>query len=100
MRATGRSATAAKTRLRKRLADMQQSTTTGTVTSGTRVHQLGEVWLSDLKREGLVRPQTLDTYRRAFEGRIIPGLGMLLLREVTTGKVHRFLHSPHTWQRR
>lgn len=82
--------------MKRKLTDRQSAGAKGTITPTTRISDLADVWLEERARdvaEGRLRPQSLDTYRRASNGTVKPGLGGLRLREVTTGKGHTFFQA-------
>lgn len=87
--ATGTSQAAARRALeavvRERTRDIGQD-----VTAATTVEQLAVAWLRELEQSKL-RARTMDEYRALVEGAVIPALGGLALREVTVGRVQRFL---------
>lgn len=53
----------------------------------TKVSVLAEAWFASVKKS----PGTRDTYRGLLDSHILPRLGQLRLREVTTGRVERFI---------
>lgn len=87
--ATGTSQAAARRALealvRERTRDIGQD-----VTGATTVERLGADWLAELEQSKL-RPRTVAEYRALVDGAVVPALGGLELREVTVGKVQRFL---------
>lgn len=87
--ATGTSQSAARRALeavvRERTKDLGQD-----VNGSTTIEQLAGEWLRELEQSKL-RPRTVAEYRALVEGAVIPALGGLELREVTVGRVQRFL---------
>lgn len=57
------------------------------ITAETKVRVLAESWFNSLDRA----PGTQDIYRHTLDRHILPGLGNLVIREVTTGRLDRFL---------
>ncbi|WP_341394021.1 site-specific integrase [Arthrobacter sp. G119Y2] len=57
------------------------------ITSDTRVAALAEHWFAGVTES----PGTKDNYRGLLDGHILPRLGENRLREVTTGRVERFI---------
>lgn len=57
------------------------------ITSDTRVAALAEHWFAGVAES----PGTKDNYRGLLDGHILPRLGENRLREVTTGRVERFI---------
>lgn len=88
--ATGSSKAAAERALREILAD--RATSAGElIISETRLSVLAMVWLERLESEGRIEATTLNEYRRVLDKLVLPALGGLRLREVTTGRLDRFL---------
>lgn len=87
--ATGTSQASARRALeavvRERTRDVGQD-----VTGATTVEALGVAWLAELEQSKL-RPRTVAEYRALVDGAVVPALGGLELREVTVGRVQRFL---------
>ena len=61
------------------------------ITSDTRLHELARYWLAHLDSEQRIESSTINEYRRILEKVVLPALGGLRLREVTTGRLDRFL---------
>lgn len=53
----------------------------------TLVSELGNTWVAGLRQS----PGTHDIYKGVLDGHILPRLGANRLREVTTGRVERFI---------
>lgn len=87
--ATGKSREAARRKLtatiRERVRDIGQD-----LTGATTVAELGAAWLAELEQSRL-RPQTVHEYRALVDGAVVPALGGMQLRQVTVGKLQRFL---------
>ena len=58
------------------------------LTPQTRVRELAEAWFESLEAQS---PTTRQSYRNRVDKQILPALGELRLRELTTGTVDRFL---------
>jgi integrase len=58
------------------------------LTPQTRVRELAEAWFASLDAQS---PTTRQSYRNRVDNQILPALGELRLRELTTGTVDRFL---------
>jgi len=58
------------------------------LTPQTRVRELAEAWFASLESQS---PTTRQSYRNRVDNQILPALGELRLRELTTGTVDRFL---------
>ena len=88
--ATGSSKAVAERALREILAD--RATLAGElITAETRLSALAELWLARLDSEGRIEATTLNEYRRVLDNLVLPPLGGLRLREVTTGRLDRLL---------
>src|SRR5688572_8976116 len=61
------------------------------ITPDTRLHELARYWLAHLDSEQRIEASTISEYRRVLEKVVLPALGGLRLREVTTGRLDRFL---------
>jgi integrase len=55
--------------------------------------RLVEVWLADLDLENKIAPSTRELYERNMRTIVLPALGGFTLREITVGRVDRFLKS-------
>lgn len=89
VKAHGRSKAAAERRLKSKLATRAIPTAVSAgVTEHTTVSALCTMWLDG--RDGL-RPQTVAKYRRLIQNLIGPAVGELRVRELTAGRVDRFL---------
>lgn len=90
---SGSSEAKAKARLREAVRDRHRVEADAEITSETRLAEVVRIWLVDLRAEvavGEKAPGTGELYERTA-GWITAGLGELRLREVTVGRVDRFL---------
>lgn len=58
------------------------------ITPDTKVSDVGEAWWAALTN---LAPSTMQGYRDRLDNQVIPGLGGLRIRELTTGTIHRHL---------
>lgn len=92
--ATAGTERAAKKALRKKLSHRSSATGFGTtLTPESTVPELVKAWLEDVQLRVDLAPGTKDLYRREATSLILPAFSKLRLREVTTGRVDRFLKS-------
>lgn len=94
IRRRGATKGAAETALRKALVDWQAPVREAEVTPDTKVAKVGELWLAEFERTvdaGRRSPGSLDSYRSIFRRHVLPALGELRVREVTTPVVDRAL---------
>jgi integrase len=90
--ATGDSQRAAERRLKQLLAQRtEQAFGRGELTAASSFGLLVDVWLQDLDLEGKVAPSTRALYQRNMLQLVMPAFEHLALREITTGRVDRFL---------
>jgi len=90
--AAGGSRQAAERRLKERLAARGETDGSGGIlTADTRFDELVTVWLEDLDLEGRIAPSTRDLYERDMRTLVLPAFEHLTLREITVGRVDRFL---------
>ncbi len=90
--ATGPNARAAKRALRTKLARRSTATGFGTVLSPeSTVADLTDAWLEDVQTRTDLAEGTKDLYRREANSLVLPTFQKLRLREVTVGRVDRFL---------
>ncbi|MBB2943212.1 integrase [Actinoplanes lutulentus] len=61
------------------------------ISRDTRASSLSEKWIEELTDEERIAPQTIDRYRGTLRTAILPALGELRIREVTVGRLDRFL---------
>lgn len=84
---------AAEMALRLAVRDRVHSGATGDLTPETSVAVLAELWFASLKGKA---PTTLQAYRTRLDRQVHPGLGALRIRELTVGRVDRFLQAVGT----
>ena len=90
--AAGDSRQAAERTLKERLAARGETEgSAGILTPDTRFADLVTVWLEDLDLEGRIAPSTRDLYERDMRTLVLPAFEHLTLREITVGRVDRFL---------
>ena len=78
--------------LRRALTERAKpSPRTAQIRPDMRLSRLAEIWLAHLEDEGRIELSTLNEYRRTLHRTVLPKLGGLLLREVTTGALDQFL---------
>lgn len=87
VKATGPSGQKAENALKRKLA--QRAHGTDDVTPETTIGDLAERWYRTVDKA----PSTKDTYRRAIDAHILPGLRGVRIREATTGRMENFLSS-------
>lgn len=91
--AYGPSKETARAALRVRLTQ-RQPPTEGDISGRSTVEALANEWLRRVDEASEKRSQTTRArYRTLVEGIVVPGLGQLLVSEVTTGRVDAFLKS-------
>jgi integrase len=88
----GRTRNAAEQVLKKALRDRTHSGANDTITALTKVRVLGELWFTELSRNGL-SPNTIQLYRDRLDRQVIPSLGGLYVHELTTSVVDRHLRA-------
>jgi len=88
--ATGTTNAAAERALRRKLVDRQAPTQHG-ITADTTIAKLASQWLTFLHNEGRIEATTINEYERVLTKVVIPELGGLRLREVTTSRLDLFL---------
>jgi integrase len=86
----GRTQAAAQRALVESLRDRQRSDAGALITPDTRVDALAEAWWSEIER-GTHSPGTRRNYRDRLDRQVIPSLGSLRVRELTTGAIDRHL---------
>lgn len=90
--ATGSSRNAATTVLKTDLAQrMHVGDTTDSVTAGSPFSVLAEAWLEDLMLDVDRADSTKDIYERELRGLVLPTFEHFTVREVTVGRIERFL---------
>ncbi len=90
VRATGTTLAAAERALREKLVDRATPTQQG-ITAATTIAALAALWLEYLRDEGRIEATTISEYERVLTKVVIPELGGLRLREVTTSRLDLFL---------
>jgi integrase len=88
--ATGTTVAAAERALREKLVDRATPTQQG-ITADTTIAKLAELWLRYLRDEDRIEATTINEYERVLTKVVIPELGGLRLREVTTSRLDLFL---------
>lgn len=88
--ATGTTSAAAERALRRKLVDRQTPTQQG-ITADTTIAKLASAWLAFLRDQGRIEATTIKEYERVLTKVVIPELGGLRLREVTTSRLDLFL---------
>jgi integrase len=88
--ATGTTIAAAERALREKLVD-RATPTQQAVTADTTIATLAALWLTFLRDEGRIEDTTINEYERVLDKVVIPELGGLRLREVTTSRLDLFL---------
>ena len=88
--ATGTTIAAAERALREKLVDRATPTQQG-ITADTTIAALATLWLKYLRDEDRIESTTINEYERVLTKVVIPELGGLRLREVTTSRLDQFL---------
>jgi integrase len=88
--ATGTTAAAAERALREKLVD-RATPTQQAITADTTIAKLATLWLNYLRNEDRIEAPTINEYERVLNKVVIPELGGLRLREVTTSRLDMFL---------
>ena len=88
--ATGTTVAAAERALREKLVD-RATPTQQAITADTTIAKLAALWLKYLRDEGRIEATTINEYERVLTKVVIPELGGLRLREVTTSRLDLFL---------
>src|SRR4051812_34172841 len=88
----GRTEAAAKRALAEAGGDRHRSDAGAIVTPETRVDALAEAWWSEVE-QGSKSPGTRRNYRDRLDRQVVPSLGQLRVRELTTGTVDRHLRA-------
>lgn len=89
--ANGETATAAKNRLKEKIAAGLPPRAEGDLSGQTKLRALAEVWLEEIEQRQEHAPQTIGVYRDIVNRIILPGIGDLRLGELTVGTLDRFL---------
>lgn len=88
--ATGTTKAAAERALREKLVD-RATPTQQAITADTTIAKLASLWLKYLRDEGRIEATTIHEYERVLTKTVIPELGGLRLREITTSRLDLFL---------
>lgn len=88
--ATGTTIVAAERALREKLVD-RATPTQQAITADTTIAALAALWLTFLRDEHRIEATTINEYERVLDKVVIPELGGLRLREVTTSRLDLFL---------
>jgi len=88
--ATGTTIAAVERALREKLVDRATPTQQG-ITADTTIAALAALWLKYLRDEDRIESTTINEYERVLTKVVIPELGGLRLREVTTSRLDQFL---------
>jgi integrase len=89
---TGKSKAAAERALKAALVERQAPIAQAQLTGACRFSKAAELWFAEFERlveDGQRSPGTLDTYRYIYGTHVLPALGALRVREVTTPVVDR-----------
>jgi hypothetical protein len=88
--ATGTTSAAAERALREKLVD-RATPTQQAITADTTIASLAAQWLTFLRDEGRIEATTINEYERVLNTVVLPELGGLRIREVTTSRLDLFL---------
>lgn len=88
--ATGTTFAAAERALREKMVD-RATPTEHAITAETTIAKLAVLWLKYLRDENRIESSTINEYQRTVTKVVIPELGGLRLREVTTSRLDMFL---------
>jgi integrase len=88
--ATGTTASAAERALREKLVD-RATPTQQSITADTTIAKLAVLWLKYLRDEDRIESTTINEYERVLTKVVIPELGGVRLRELTTSRIDLFL---------
>jgi hypothetical protein len=88
--ATGTTVAAAERALREKLVD-RATPTQQAINADTTIAKLAVLWLKYLRDEDRIETTTINEYERVLTKVVIPELGGLRLREVTTSRLDLFL---------
>ncbi|WP_314505443.1 tyrosine-type recombinase/integrase [uncultured Microbacterium sp.] len=92
--ATGKSAGAAKTELKTQLADrMRIGGDSTAITADSRFVELGTAWLEAMKTDPTLSDGSKEVYEREYYSLVLPTFQHFTLREITVGRVERFLNT-------
>ena len=90
----GRSASAARNSLRSALSERSRLSAAGELSGGDPFSKAADLWMVRLQRlasEGRRSPGTVQTYRGHLDHHVLPAIGSLRLREITTPLLDRFV---------
>ncbi|MFC7342105.1 tyrosine-type recombinase/integrase [Saccharopolyspora griseoalba] len=93
---TGPSAAKATRKLKRELADRLAPVQNSGLSADSRFREAAALWIEEFERsveEGVRSPTSLDTYRGRLDSYVLPPLGELRLREVTTFRVEQTCQS-------
>lgn len=79
------------TEMKAKIAERAGTTGDSDLDGNISLTGLARYWLEETRVSGRQAPQTLDAYERNLETVVLPALGKLRLRELTVGRVDRFL---------
>ncbi|MPZ96439.1 MAG: hypothetical protein GEU96_16370 [Propionibacteriales bacterium] len=88
--ATGTTTAAAERALREKLV-ARATPTEQAITAETTIAKLAALWLKYLRDEGRIESTTINEYEGVLNRVVLPELGGLRLREVTTSRLDLFL---------
>lgn len=90
--ASGRSANDATASLKRKLLERQSvGATGGSLTSDSTFRQLAELWMESIEADPELSIGSKDTYTRELRTLLRPTWDSFTIREITTGRVDRFL---------
>lgn len=90
--ATRKTRAAAERALAEAIRDRHRAGSSAEVTPNTRVSDLAEVWWAEVSQSAK-SPTTLRLYRDRLDRQVVPSLGLLRVRELTTGTIDRHLRA-------
>lgn len=88
----GKTKGAAAAALARALRDRHRADAGAVISPETRVDALAEAWWSEIE-QGTLSPGTCRNYRDRLDRQVIPSLGRLRVRELTTGTIDRHLRA-------
>ncbi|GAA1997144.1 site-specific integrase [Microbacterium pumilum] len=91
--ATAGSRSGARVELKQRLAERQQQAANGSLSAGSSFQDLAAAWKEDMLMNADLSDGTKETYERELRTLVIPTFEHLTVREVTVGRVERFLQT-------
>lgn len=89
--ATAATANLATHELKKKIADGLDLRSDGDITRQSKFREVAQMWLDEIEKQDHLAPQTVQRYRDSVERVVVPALGDLRLRELTVGRLDRFL---------